>query len=62
MWRINDNGETERQRMAGLAVLAAAAKEAEELLAQTAEELEPEVIQEADRRLRRFSERVGRPA
>jgi hypothetical protein len=55
------SGRTEDERLATLAVLAAAAKEAEEFLsaAKGSDEVGPESLQEADRRLKLFL-RAGR--
>lgn len=54
---------TESERSALLAVLAAAAREAQELLAaidDADDDLSPEVLEEADRRLKLYVRTVGR--
>lgn len=54
---------TESERSAILAVLAAAAREAQELLAaidDADDDLSPEVLEEADRRLKLYVRTVGR--
>lgn len=53
MRKNNDRSDDRRDNMATLAVLAAAAREAEELLADE-QDVDPEVAAEADRRLKVF--------